>query len=296
MINIGLHNGYWVGSEISTLQQALSIAAEVGLDVYEMETWDLYGKNQDELLEIRRMARDYGIHLICNGGFSDFNDIASDDLSCRRKGSAMAVEVIQAMQTAGINSWSGINYSAWLRRPSVRPFTKDEKCRVKDLSVRSLKEICHVAQECGVSYCFEIVNRFEQFLVNTAKEGVNLIREVDNPSAKLLLDTFHMNIEEDSIADAIQLAIDEAVLGEVHVGESNRRIPGSGITHMDWQGIFDTLRIGKFSGPIVMEPVVRMGTELASDVCLWRDLHTNLSLTSLKEDVKQGIEYIRSFF
>lgn len=60
-----------------------------------------------------------------------------------------------------------------------------------------------VAEDCGVLYCCEVVNRFEQYLLNTAKEGVEFVKRLGSPNARVLLDTFHMNIEEDSMVDAI---------------------------------------------------------------------------------------------
>ena len=66
-------------------------------------------------------------------------------------------------------------------------------------SVKSVREIAKVAEDCGVDLCLEVLNRFENYLINTAEEGVDFVKQVDHPSVKVMLDTFHMNIEEDSI-------------------------------------------------------------------------------------------------
>ncbi len=78
------------------------------------------------------------------------------------------------------------------------------------------------------------MNRFEQYLINTAAEGVAYIDEVGSPNLKLLLDVFHMNIEEDDMTQAIITAGDK--LGHFHIGETNRRPPGQG--RMPWKEIF----------------------------------------------------------
>lgn len=111
-----------------------------------------------------------------------------------------------------------------------------------------------------------------------------------------LLNTFHMNIEEDSITEAINLAARHCRLGEVHIGESNRRIPGTGVSHMDWRSIFDNLKNVRFEGPIVMEPFVLMGTPLAYDIGVWRPMAQNESLDGLTKDIKKGLAFVRSFF
>jgi D-psicose/D-tagatose/L-ribulose 3-epimerase len=69
-----------------------------------------------------------------------------------------------------------------------------------------------------------VVNRFEQYLLNTAEEGVAFIKRVGSPNLKLLLDTFYMNIEEDNISKALTLTGDQ--LGHFHIGETNRKTPG----------------------------------------------------------------------
>lgn len=81
-----------------------------------------------------------------------------------------------------------------------------------------------MAEEYDINYCLEIVNRYEQYLLNTAAEGVDFVRELDSPKIKLLLDCFHMNIEEDSFSEAIKTAGE--LLGHFHIGECNRKVPG----------------------------------------------------------------------
>ena len=71
-----------------------------------------------------------------------------------------------------------------------------------------------------------MLNRFENHVLNTAEEGVAFVREVGKPNVKVMLDTFHMNIEEDSFGKAIRTA--GPLLGHFHTGENNRRVPGKG--------------------------------------------------------------------
>ena len=76
----------------------------------------------------------------------------------------------------------------------------------------------------------EVLNRFEGYLLNTAEEGVRYVREVNEDNVKLMLDTFHMNIEESSMTEAIRQA--GPLLGHFHTGEPNRMPPGAG--RMPW--------------------------------------------------------------
>ena len=114
----------------------------------------------------------------------------------------------------------------------------DEKRRKEDLSVAGMKQLLKVAEDNGVLYCCEVVNRFEQYLLNTAEEAVAFMQRLDSPNAKILLDTFHMNIEEDDMVEAIRTA--GPYLGHFHTGENNRRTPGTG--KLPWKEMAQALK------------------------------------------------------
>ena len=292
MCLVGLHNGYWLGSGIEDLPTLMGVTKRTGVDVLEIETWFVLGKSASELWEIRKRACDLGLGFSSNGGFDHTNDVSSDEPSIRKKGIEMSKRAIDGLCELGISIWSGINYGAWLRRPQG-VLSKEEKKRIRDQSVQSLRKIVKTCEDRGIIYCLEIVNRFEQFLLNTVQEGLDMINEVGSPNVKLLLDTFHMNIEEDSITDAITAAAAAGRLGELHVGEANRRIIGYQKTHMDWNSIFATLRMGKFDGLVTMESFVIPGIPIASQICLWRDLNGGADVERLIEDSRNGAAFIR---
>ena len=104
-----------------------------------------------------------------------------------------------------------------------------------------------------------------------------------------------MNIEEDSIVDAILYAAAHGKLGHFHVGESNRRVPGNGPSHMAWGDIFAALKQANYKEFITMEPFVLMGTASALNICVWRDLSNNADINKLVEDARNGGKFIRSF-
>ena len=107
-----------------------------------------------------------------------------------------------------------------------------------------------------------------------------------------MLDTFHMNIEEDSMIDAILTAGD--LLGHFHVGENNRRVPGKG--NFPWPEIGKALhRIG-YDKNVVMEPFVIGGGEVGSDIKIWRDLSHGASQERLDEDARNSVAYLRNVF
>lgn len=109
-------------------------------------------------------------------------------------------------------------------------------------------------QECathspGVRFAIEPINRYETNLVNTARSGLDLLEKVDRKNVGLLLDTFHMNIEEPSMTESIKLVGD--LLFHFHVADSNRWYPGAG--HIDFRSVFETLEEIGYTGTVSAE-------------------------------------------
>ena len=150
-----------------------------------------------------------------------------------------------------------------------------------------MKEIIKVAEDCGVTYCVEAVNRFETCLINTAKEALDYVSEIDSKNIGVLLDTYHMNIEEASIGDAIRLVGDK--LTSFHTGENNRTTPGKG--HLNWDEIFSALSEIGYKNRIVCEPFVMQGGEVGRDIHVYRDLIDNPT----EERIDQEAAYILEF-
>ena len=150
------------------------------------------------------------------------------------------------------------------------------------------------ADDAGVDLCFEVVNRFEHYLLNTAEEALAFCERIDHPRAGILLDLFHMNIEEDDIGAAILSAGAAGRLFHFHAGEANRSVPGTVPSHLDWCGVFAALRASGYDNAVVLEPFVLGGTPYAANVSLWRDLTRGAPFDRYIEDLRIGIDFIRS--
>lgn len=189
-----------------------------------------------------------------------------------------------AMELLGARLIGGGLYSYW-PVDYTQPFDKQEDWK---RSVESIKALAPVAKECGITLCMEVLNRFEGYLLNTAEEGVRYVREVNEDNVKLMLDTFHMNIEESSMTEAIRQA--GPLLGHFHTGEPNRMPPGAG--RMPWFEIGRALQSIGYEGPVVMEPFVRPGGTVGQNIKIWRDL-TGHALTTeeLDEMAKQAVQF-----
>jgi D-psicose/D-tagatose/L-ribulose 3-epimerase len=119
-----------------------------------------------------------------------------------------------------------------------------------------------------VRLAFEPLNRFETFFLNTIEDGLRLAEEVDNTAFGLLLDTFHMNIEEKSSAAAVRRASKYIV--HFHASENDRGIVGTG--QVAWSQVFDALRDIQYQDWVVVESFNAVIPDLAGATCVWRPL------------------------
>ena len=287
--------GYWIGTgKESNVFDIVELTGRAGIDVVEILPAKVLELSSSERKELKKTLSDKDMYLSINGGLNETNDISADDSAIRKAGIEFCKNVIEAATEAGGAIWSGVNFSAFRRRPE-EIMDIDEKNRIRDLSIESMRSIIKTAEDLNFLYCFEVVNRYEQFLFNAVDEAVAFAKMVQSPNAKLLIDAFHMNIEEDSITDAIEYVAKHDKLGHFHVGESNRRIPGNGKSHMPWEDIFSTLKKVDYKGFITMEPFVLMGNRAALSVSVWRDLSNDADLDKMVYDVREGAKFVRSF-
>ena len=128
--------------------------------------------------------------------------------------------------------------------------------------MENVREVGLRAQDYGVDFCLEVLNRFEGYLLNTCEEAVRFVDQVGEPNVRVMLDTFHMNIEEDSIGGAIRSA--KGLLGHFHTGECNRRVPGRGRT--PWHEIACALKDIGYDGYLTIEREV--GDDPTADVLM----------------------------
>lgn len=152
--------------------------------------------------------------------------------------------------------------------------------------VKNLKMVAKHAQEQGQLVCFEPLNRFETDFMNTVEQGLKLIEDVGNPALKLHLDTFHANIEEKFLGDAIRRA--GRHLGHIHACGSDRGTPGN--DHTDWRDIATALREIKYQGDIAIESVTLDVPQIARSAAIWRRMEPTRDEIAIN-----GLKYLKKY-
>ena len=149
----------------------------------------------------------------------------------------------------------------------------------------ALGPVVEHAGECGVTLALEPLNRYETSLLNTAEQGLEVVAAVGSAALGLLLDTYHMNIEEKDPAAAIRLAGRHLV--HLHASGSDRGAPGA--DHIDWSSIASALRDIAYSGTLCIEAFTPALAPIAEAAHVWRPVA--LSPDALARD---GVGFLRA--
>lgn len=293
MSAIGMHYGFWSHNwdEIQYVP-LMEKVARLGFDVCEVASAEFCKYSDETLGELKRRADDLGLTFTYSIGLEKEYDLASDDPAVRDNGVRHVTEILKSMPKVGATILNGVSYAGWQAMPD-HGITLEEKRRKEELALDSMRRLMPVAEDCGVYYCCEVVNRFEQYLLNTAREGAAFVKQLESPNAKVLLDTFHMNIEEDDLLQAILET--GALLGHFHVGERNRKPPGS-TNSLPWKEMAGALRQIGYQGAVVMEPFVLMGGSIPYDIKVWRDLSGGASEAELDRMAGDACAFLKKLF
>jgi D-psicose/D-tagatose/L-ribulose 3-epimerase len=257
--------------------------ADLGFDILEVNAGTVGNMSSQERQELKAHADDRGISLTYCVGLQHQYDVSSKDKATRDNGIAFLRKMAGAVGEMGGGKIGGIIYAAW---PATMPKGETDKRPYLEHSIASMKEAAKTAEDNDVLFNVEVVNRFEQFLLNTCDEALAYVEAVGSPNVKMLLDTFHLNIEEDFIGEALIKAGDK--LGHFHIGENNRMPPGYG--HIPWTEIGAALRKINYTGDVVMEPFVMPGGQVGEDIKVFRDMSVGLDLD---EEARKALLFMR---
>ncbi len=285
----GIYYAYWEKEWGGEFIPYVKKCSRLGFDILEVATGAFWQEDDAFFRELGQAAKDYGMRLTGGYGPRPEHNLASKDAAAVEKAFAFYADMFRKMELAGIDRLGGALYSYWpvdFKAPIDKP---GDTAR----SIRRMQRLADMAADYGITLNMESLNRFEGYMINECYECVGYVKAVDKPNVKVMLDTFHMNIEEDSIPDAIRLA--GSLLGHFHVGEANRRPPRPG-TRMDWVEIGKALEQIHYQGDVVMEPFVTMGGQVGKDISIWRDLSHGATEAELDRDAAKSVAYLRGLW
>lgn len=251
----------WEGEDYP---QKIERARKCGFDVLEIFYGRILTMSNKEIAEIRAASMANNVEIYTLGGFGADQDLSELDEGRRRDAVEKSKELICAINMLGTHHFSGINYGRWCGLSDP-----EQKARRFDAAARSLGEVGAYAQDYGISWNMEVVNRFESYLINTAAEGRALAEASGSKNVNILLDIFHGMLEEDDLAEAVRIAGDR--LGHYHVGSNNRKLPHP--SFQPWDEISKAMKDIGYHKCISIEPLVHTGGSVA--LCggnVWREM------------------------
>ena len=284
-MKVGIYYAYWTHNWDADFHSFVGKAAELGFDVLEVNGGTIANMTSEERTDLKSHADDKGVALSFCIGLPPKYDIAAEDKEVREAGIAFLRKMAEAIGEMGGGNLGGIIYGCW---PAAMPEGDADRRPFAERSAESMKEAIKSAEDNNVVFSMEVVNRFEQFIMNTCEESVTYLEAVGSPNARVHLDTFHMNIEEDFIYEAVLTAGDK--LGHLHIGENNRMPPGYG--HIPWTDLGTALRKIDYSGYVVMEPFLMPGGEVGRDIRVYRDLSVGMDLDL---EAQKAVAFTRGF-
>lgn len=255
-MKLAVHMSMFCKEWTDNIIPALEKVKKIGFDGVEIS---LYGASDEELFNSFNRAKELGLEIICGTGVGPDTDPSSSDENIRRQALEYLKKSIDKASKAGALYINGVLYAPW------QGFSNEKREKRWENSTQVLREAGKYAKEKGIGLNVEVLNRFETDFMNKVEEGVEFIKKINLDNVKLLVDTFHMNIEENNICESVEKYID--YIGCIHVTENHRGVPGTG--HIDWKNLIEVLKRKNYNGYLDMETFVESGTQVGKALFIW---------------------------
>ena len=240
----------------------------------------------EKTAEIRKMAEDMGIELLFCYGYPVGMDMRLSDVFARHYAEEHLKRAIEAAARLGGTEIGGVLYANWptdYNKDVISPEVKYERTK---RCIESLRRVMPTAEDCNIMVNLEILNRFENYIINTVDEGLDMIKQVESDHCGLVLDMFHMGIEENDIPAAIRKA--KGHIGQFHVSEPNRAIPFHN-KRFNWPEIGQTLKEIGYDKTVTMEAVMTFDDMATYNFRMWRDMMEDTSVPARIEAMKHPV-------
>jgi D-psicose/D-tagatose/L-ribulose 3-epimerase len=278
-LSFGVNTWVWVSpTTTERFEKYVPKVKAMGFDLIE------FGLEDPDVLDYKRAAeilKDYDCGVSVAAAMGPDRDLIIEDEAIQQNAVAYIKHCIDACSTLGATNLLGPIYSAvgrvWEQTPEGRE--KDSATLV-----RHLKHLSTYAADRGVVLCLEPLNRFETSFINTTSQVNEIVDHVAHPSCKVLLDTFHMNIEEKSLGDAIRSCGHR--VAHFHACENDRGAPGSG--NVTWAEVAQALRDINFQGPVVIESFTSDVKSIAKAAAIWRKFESSQDVL-----VQKGLTFLK---
>lgn len=262
-VRFGVSTWLWT-SPFSTvsIHELFPKIADMGFDVVEIAVED------PALIDVKAVKEalvKYNLKANICGAFGPSRDLTNEDPAVHQNCFNYIASCLDICVAVGTDFFGGPMYSAVGKARMVPP---EQRKKEWDLAVQNLRVVCDMAAARGLKIALEPLNRFESDLVNTTEDVLRLVKDIQHPAAGIMLDGFHMSIEERDVEQAIVAAGDKLV--HLQVSENYRGTPGTGQT--PWWAYRRGLEAINYTGTVTIESFTPANQELAGAVCFWHPM------------------------
>jgi D-psicose/D-tagatose/L-ribulose 3-epimerase len=251
----GVHTAMWAMEwDRAAAEFAIPEAVRHNIDFLEITMLDPQGV---DAAHTRGLLEKHKVECVCSLGLP-LDRLPTNNPDGALEFLKMALDKSHAI---GAKAMSGVIYGAIGQRTGFPP-TEAEK----EATVRVVSQAAAYARSLGMDYGLEAVNRYENHILNTAAQAVEIVERVGQPNVFVHLDTYHMNIEEKGIANGILKAREH--LRYIHLSASDRGTPGKDT--IAWDEVFAALAAIGFAGGMAMESFITVPPQIASALSVWR--------------------------
>jgi D-psicose/D-tagatose/L-ribulose 3-epimerase len=260
MITYGINTFIWASPFKTQHLSYLDTAKKLGFDLVEIP---VEGENDIDYKKAAEAYKRSGLQCSVCSVMGPDRDPAHEDEAKQKTGVSYLKHLVDAAVAMNAKFIAGPHYAAVGRQWQATP---DQRKRDLERCTKNLKLVAKYAEDKGIVFAVEPLNRFETSFINLTEQALELVKMIDSPSFKLMMDTFHANIEEKSLGKAIEMAGSQLV--HVHANENDRGAAGSG--HVAWAEVGAALKKVKFSGALVIESFSTEVKEIARAAAVWR--------------------------
>ncbi len=259
-MKVGIHQHVFTESLNTKNLDYLNIIRDIGFD-----SIDINVRNLDTATAkiIKRRADKLDLIIKGGGSLPYDKELLSENKDKRIEAIAYMKCLVETVIELGSDFYGGVIYGPLGRFTGLGPTDME-----LEFSAEALREVARFAKKYGIRLGIEPVNRYESYILNTIKASLHHLKKVNEENVGLLIDTFHMNIEEEDFYQSILQAKDK--IFHIHVNESDRGTPGKG--HINWNKVFRAIRDIEYKGVLAIESFVGSKVDIASVICIWRKL------------------------
>jgi sugar phosphate isomerase/epimerase len=257
---------------------------EIGLSIervarFGYDAIELVGEpDQYDAVRVRQLAADAGIAVSSiSSMYTAERDLCNPDPNVRRN----AVDYVRAVADLAADTGAAtviVGPSAVMKTTRLAPQADEWKW-----AIESIREGGEYASTVGVDVTLEPWNRYETYFLNRLDQAVELWHETGLKNGGVMGDTFHMNIEEASIPDALRAT--KGLLNHVHLADSNRAVAGRG--HTDFGPILKALLDIDYDGYLSFEVMAPSADPMGG-------LHDGGGPETYDAETKQAIEHMKA--